>query len=96
MRRQEKLDIVEKKNLRKRKLLEKYNKDIVWVKWWKIQERIFKEVRKKLAKIEVCFFREEILKRRVISELKTADLVFFYFSFSFSFLIFFIGTWLRR
>ena len=96
MRRQEKLDIAEEKNLGKSVLLEKYSKDIVWVKWWKIQERIFKEVRKKLAKVEVCFFREEILKRRAISELKTVDLIFFYFSFSFSFLIFFIGTWLRR
>jgi len=59
VRRQEKLDIAEKKNLEKRVLLEKYSKDIVWVKWWKIQERIFKEVRKKLAKVEVCFLEKK-------------------------------------
>ena len=63
VRRQEKLDIVEGKKLRREKLLGRYSKDVVWVEWWKIQKRIFKEVRKKQAKVEVSFSGGETLKR---------------------------------
>jgi len=41
-----------------------HNKDFVWIGQWKIWEWIFKKVGKELCKIEVSFFREEILKRR--------------------------------
>ena len=38
-----------------------HSKDVVWVRWCKIQ-KVFKEVGKKLAKMEVSLFRGEILK----------------------------------
>ena len=60
VRRQEKLDLVKEWNFRRGKLLEKYIAKILY-EW---DDRSFEKVGKKLVKIEVSFFKEEILKRR--------------------------------
>jgi len=54
------------------------------MRWWKIKEWVFKEVREKLDNVEkrkigLSFSREKILKREMISDLWTLDLVLFYF-----------------
>jgi len=47
----------------------------------KMTKSLKKNIRNKLAKIEVSFFREEIFKKRIISELKIIDFFILFFLF---------------
>ena len=56
--------MAEERDFRREELLEKYIAKILYIRWWEVWDRIFKEARKELVKIEVSFFREETLKER--------------------------------
>jgi len=53
-----------RKRLCKKEVARKvYDKNVVWVKWWKIWREVSEKVREKLTKMEVSFSREETLKK---------------------------------
>ena len=87
VRRQEKLDMVEKKNFRREELSEKYMAKMLY--GW--DDGKFEEVREELVKIKVSFSGGETLKKGNVknkkSRIKSVDLVFSYFHI---FLIFFL------
>jgi len=86
--------MMEERDFRRGELPGKYTVKMLY--GWddrKFEEKYLRKLEKKLVKMEVSFSRKQTLKRGVMSELKTIDLIYFishfyflYFSFLFIFL----------
>jgi len=87
IRRQEKLDLTEKKDFRKKELLGRYIAKILY--GWdnkKFEEEYSRKLERNWQKWKLVSLEDKPW-RKVISELKTVDSIYFHFNFSFIFLI---------
>jgi len=87
VRRQKKIDMVEEGDFMKEGLQDKYIAKMLY-RWdnKKVKGEVFKEAKEKLAKMEVCFSRGEILKEEGDNvRLKDSGLDLFLFSLLFLF-----------
>ena len=87
IRRQEKLDLTEKKDFRKKELLGRYIAKILY--GWdnkKFEEEYSRKLERNWQKWKLVSLEDKPW-RKVISELKTIDSIYFHFNFSFIFLI---------